>query len=142
MSHENVEVVKRGFAALAEGLDFETAVADFVHEEVVVRRQPPLPDSGIATGPEGLLEVIAEWLEDFDDFEMSGVEYIDAGDEVVVTVSQRARGAASGVPVTGTYWFVFEVAAGKVTRLDMYASREQALEAVGLAADPGEERAR
>ena len=42
------------------------------------------------------------------------------------------RGAASGARVRGEFWYVFTLNEGRVTRLDIYLSREQALEAVGL----------
>ena len=112
-------------------VDFETALSTF-HEDVVIRRMPPLPDPRSAKGREGVLEVIADWIEDFDDFEMRGEEYVDAGDYVIVQVIQSARGGGSGVPVEGTFWFVYEVADDKVRRLEMYATRSQAHAAAGL----------
>jgi hypothetical protein len=48
------------------------------------------------------------------------------------SVSPRKGGDESGVPVTATFWFVPGVRGRKVARFDMYAGREQALEAVGL----------
>lgn len=131
MSRENVEVVRLGLAAWDGSADFETALHTF-HEDVVTRRLPPLPDARTAKGREGLLDVIAEWLEDFDDFELWVEECIDAGDEVVVRVGERARGGSSGVPVEARFWLVYELRDGKVVRLDMYATEAQALEAVGL----------
>jgi hypothetical protein len=49
-----------------------------------------------------------------------------------VRVAQEGRGQDSGVPVTGTFWFVLGVRNRKVVSLDMYATSEQALEAAGL----------
>jgi hypothetical protein len=34
--------------------------------------------------------------------------------------------------VSGTFWYVYGVRGGKLTTIDMYAVREQALEAAGL----------
>jgi ketosteroid isomerase-like protein len=72
-------------------------------------------------------------MDAFDEFKMKAEEFIDAGDDVVVRVAQEGRGSDSGAPVTATFWFVFGVRDGKtVTTLDMYATREDALEAAGL----------
>jgi len=79
-----------------------------------------------------LLAVLTEWIDTFDEFAMKGQEFIDAGDQVVVRVAQEGRGDDSGVPVTGTFWFVLGVGDGKVVTLDMYATRDEALKAAGL----------
>ena len=74
----------------------------------------------------------AEWMETFAEFTMTGEEFIDGGDIVVVRVPQGGRGVDSGVPVTATFWFVFALRDRKIVSLDMYGSRAQALEAAGL----------
>ena len=111
MSQENVEVVRRGFEAW-EGDDFGGLLA-LMDDDLVTRRLAPMPDPGTWHGPEGLIEVAAEWLETFDEFTMKAEEYIDAGDHVVVRVAQEGRGEGSGAPVTGTFWFVYGVRNGK-----------------------------
>ena len=73
-----------------------------------------------------MLEVGAEWMETFDQFAMSGEEFIDTGDRVVVRVRQEGRGGASGVPVEATFWFVYGVRDDKIVTWDMYATREAA----------------
>ena len=74
----------------------------------------------------------ADAAEAFDEFSLRGEEFIDAGDQVVVRVVSEGRGAGSGAPVTGTFWFVYGVRGGKLATIDMYATREEALEAAGL----------
>ena len=130
MSQENVEVVRRGFEAWEAG-DLSGLLA-LMDDDLVTRRLAPMPDPGTWYGPEGLLEVAAEWMEAFDEFTMKAEELIDAGDDVVVRMAQGGRGGGSGAPVTGTFWFVYGLRDGKVIALDMYATRGQALEAVGL----------
>jgi hypothetical protein len=41
-------------------------------------------------------------------------------------------GAASGAPIEADFWFVWTVRDLKVARLDMYAHKSDALQAVGL----------
>jgi ketosteroid isomerase-like protein len=59
-------------------------------------------------------------------------ELIDAGDQVLATIREREVGRASGAPVEVTTLAVFTLADGKVTQLQVFDDRQQALEAVGL----------
>ncbi len=79
--------------------------------------------------------MIAEWVEDFEEFTATPEEYIDANDhQVVVRVHQKAVGSQSGAPIEADFWFVHTLSDGKITRLDMFASKAQAFEAAGLPA--------
>ena len=129
MSDQNVEVVRRGFAAWEQG-DL-TAFLELMDPGVVCRRLPPLL-SGTWHGPEGALELAAEWIEGFDHFSMLAEEYVDAGDQVIVRVAHRGTGSGSGVPVEARFWFVYTVSDGKVTGVDIYAGERQARDAAGL----------
>jgi ketosteroid isomerase-like protein len=129
MSQENVEIVRRGFEAYERG-DI-AAMRESMHPELVTYRADP--DGATYHGPDGLLEAIAEWVEDFDEFTATAAEFIDSGDQVVARVHQKAVGAQSGAPIEGDFWFVYTLRDETVVRLDMFASRAQAFEAAGLA---------
>ena len=74
-------------------------------------------------------------MEGFDEFSLTGEEFIDADQEqVIVRIHQRAVGAQSGVPIEADFWHLHTMRDGKATRLDMFPSKAQALEAAGLAA--------
>ena len=64
------------------------------------------------------------------DFEVE--ELVDAGDQVLAVIREREVGRASGVPVEMTHLDVWTLADGKVTQLQAFDDREQALEAAGL----------
>jgi ketosteroid isomerase-like protein len=136
MSRENVEIVRQGFdiweAAWNSGTDDLGALLSIFDADLVTRRLAPMPDPGTWHGLEGMLAVLTEWTDTFGEFTMRGEEFIDAGDQVIVRVEQEGRGDDSGVPVTGTFWFVLGVRDRKMATLDMYATREEALEAAGL----------
>ncbi|MDX6674098.1 MAG: SnoaL-like domain [Solirubrobacteraceae bacterium] len=130
MSQESLEVVRQWWEAWeAEDLSRGLALMD---AGLVTRRLAPMPDPGTWHGPEGLLDVAAEWVDTFDEFAMTGEDFTDAGDHVVVRVEQEGRGSDSRVPVTATFWFVFGVRNGRVVTLDMYSARAEAVAAVGL----------
>jgi ketosteroid isomerase-like protein len=129
MSEENVEIVRRGYEAYRRG-DLGPMLAD-VDPEMVTYREAP--DAATFHGPDGLLKAIAEWVEDFDEFEATPEEMIDANDhQILVRVHQTAVGAQSGAPIEADYWFVHTLRDGKVVRLDMFANELHALEAAGL----------
>jgi ketosteroid isomerase-like protein len=129
MSHENVEIVRRAFKAYERG-DFSAMLKDAHPEQTIYRAEP---DGAIYHGPQGLMQAIAEWVEDFDEFSAIAQEFIDANDhQVVVRVHQKAVGAQSGAPIEGDFWFVHTLSDAKITRLDMFASKAQAFEAAGL----------
>ena len=131
MTSDNVRLVRHGVQAFIDG-DAERAL-EMIDPDMVSARVAPLPDPQTYHGIEGVIQMYADWTADFDDFEMSIGECFDAGDDrVVVELTQRGTGRASGAPVEGRFWFVYKVAGGKTVRQDAYASREQALAVTGL----------
>jgi ketosteroid isomerase-like protein len=128
MSQENVEIVRRGMEAFARG-DLSQAL-EVMSDDLETWRGI---DRDITWhGKDGYLALTAEWAEGFADWTATAEEFIDAGDLVVVRVHQTGRGEASGVPVEGDFWFVNTLQGGKIVRLEMYASKDEALEAAGL----------
>ena len=65
---------------------------------------------------------------------MTTTEYLDAGDEVVVTANTPGRGKGSGAQVAMTVYWVIAVKDGKIARLHEYSTKARALEAAGLSA--------
>ena len=131
MSQENVEIVRRSVEAYERG-DIQ-AMLDSADPGLITHRASPQPDAGTWHGPEGFLEALAGWVEGFDKFEATTEEVIDANDHQVITRShQRALGTESRVPIEADFWLVHTIRDQKVVRLDIYASKQQAREAVGL----------
>jgi len=128
MSRENVELVRRTYEAYAAG-DIAALRAASAPDLVTVRYEP---DAATGHGIEGFLQVAADWTSDFDEFSITADELIDAGEQVVVRVHQCARGKGSGVMVEADFWFVHTLGDGKMTRLDMFATQQEAFKAVGL----------
>ena len=59
-------------------------------------------------------------------------EFIDAGDKVVVPVRFGGRAVHTGIAVAFDVVHICTARDGRWTRLDMYASKAEALKAVGL----------
>lgn len=121
----NVDVVRAALEAFERG-DTDAAMT-LVHPDMVSRRVAPLPDPQTYHGAAGVLEMYADWTADFGEFELDHLEPEEVGGRVLVGLHQTARGRASGVPVEATFWFLFTVEDGVITREDVYATREQAL---------------
>ena len=68
----------------------------------------------------------------FSDLDASIEEWIDAGDDVIALLRVTVRGRKSGVPVEQPEAHVWTVRNGKLWRLRIYETREEALKAVGL----------
>ncbi len=131
MSERNVEIVRRIYEGWARG-DF-TAGVELYDPHILLVLRPEFPDPGTYHGPEGIRGYMRDhFLADFEDAQIVGEEFIDAGDSVVVRISQRAIGPASGAPVEMSYYNVWTLRGGSVIRIESISGREEALEAVGL----------
>ena len=63
---------------------------------------------------------------------MTAEEYFDAEDQVVVRGLHKSRGAASGVPIEGVFWYVWTIREGKIVRVAVFSDKREAFEAAGL----------
>jgi uncharacterized protein len=130
MSEENVEIVRRGYRAFAEG-DLGTLL-DFVDPEIEVIPPRRNPDWQVYNGREGLLTFMVGWFEPWDEYRIEPQEFIDAGDRVVVVTRDRGRNEQTGLEVEQRLHSVFTMRDRKGVRMEMFFDRAEALEAAGL----------
>ena len=83
-------------------------------------------------GREGLHRWMQEIDEQFREWELTGEEWHEIGDRVVVLGQLRLRGKESGVAVDQPHGWVVEFKDGKVFRFRHFARPQDALEAAGL----------
>ena len=133
MSRENVEVVRKIYDAVARrdvATPFELYAEDIVWD-LSNWRPAELDPRPIYRGHHGVREAwrdrLSAWAEV--DFEVEELTAVD--DRVVAVIRDRQVGRSSGVPIGSTHAAVWTLADGKVTRLQVFDDREQALEAVG-----------
>ena len=122
MPEENVEVVRRFLL-----LEVEEALA-YADPDIVWN---PAEESA-SQGHDAVRASLVRWKSEWDDYEMLPEEFEQVGDRVVVAVSFRARGRASGIEVDGRLYDVYTVRDGKIVRMDQFTQRSEALEAAGL----------
>jgi ketosteroid isomerase-like protein len=128
MSRENLEIVRRVFTAFSCG--DATAMLQDLDPDVVLHVEQA--GQGVYRGHEGTIKSLVDWTEDFDDFKVVAEEFLDKGDYVVVRTRQTGSGKSSGIPMEGLFWFVCQVREGKVVRIHVLTTEQEALEAVGL----------
>jgi SnoaL-like protein len=80
------------------------------------------------------------WLDGWEHWRAEADDYLELGDHVVVLASYHGRGKGSGVEIHQQGAHVFELRDGKVVRLEIFASRDKAIESVRSA--PSGERDR
>jgi len=125
-----VELVRLGFEAIARG-DL-ALVEEFTESDAVMIQPPEVPDAKTYEGRGAIREAMEDLPTQWEDFRMDLVEIIDAGDDAVVSITRhRGRGRESGIEMDFEVFYVFWLRHGRLARLEMFFSREQALEAVG-----------
>jgi ketosteroid isomerase-like protein len=140
MSQENVKHAKRGYAMLSDALragdlrPLRRLIEERFDPEVALKPAGVLPESDEVHGHEGALRFLATQMEAFEEMWFKPQEVIDAGDRVVVPVRLGGRARHTGIDVEFERVHVWTYRSGKVVRLEMYASKQKAFEAVGLQA--------
>ena len=148
MARENVEVVRE--ALRLWGLDPEGGLAaiDLAHFEDVfegdttraaelfdpaVEIHPPAGPIGgrVQRGYRGIVRNWRDLLATFDEFLIDPLEFHEAGEQVVVI--QRNIGRMRGMEVDEMASVLFTLRDRRIARIDVFASREGALEAASAA---------
>jgi ketosteroid isomerase-like protein len=131
MSQENVEVVRRAFEAFNEG-GAEAALASFA-PDVVLYAFPEWPGPSEYGGHDGMRALLAEWTENFDDFELEVCEVREVGDRVLVLAETVGRIKGSRVPIRqpfgALYW---DFRNGQIGETRNFLTWREALKAAGL----------
>ena len=128
MSQENVEIVRRvNEQVLATG---ELAL-DLMHEDITVLDYDA-PDQNEYRGHAGVAQWLEEWGAAWSAWTFEPEQYIDAGDLVVVFTRTTATGRGSGVELDRKEGVVYKLRDGKITNIEYYNDRDEALRAARL----------
>jgi ketosteroid isomerase-like protein len=131
MAHKNVEIVRRIYERWGLG-DFRAGV-ELYDPHVLLVLRPEFPDAGVYRGLDEIGKYMREeFLTGFDAAVISGEEFLDAGDSVVVRVNQQATGPGSGAPVGMSYYQVWTFRGKTVIRIESIRDRDDALDAAGV----------
>lgn len=129
MSRENVEIVRRGVEAFNRR-DM-AAIRAVTHPQVERIEDPRYPGAQTFHGPDGVEQSVRKWWDAWD-IELDPEDFIELGDQVVVTGHGHWRGQGSDMTLTAEFASVYEVRDDKIARAEVFGSRQAALQAVGL----------
>lgn len=135
MSQDNSEVVRRVIDAHQRG-DFASVFAAYDPAiEWHIASLPLAPGfEPVYHGHDGIRAFWRVWFAAWETVGFEYEEFIDAGDTVVAILSQRMRGRTSGVELEwSSYAQVWTVREGKIVRVEFFLTRDEALDAAGLA---------
>jgi ketosteroid isomerase-like protein len=81
---------------------------------------------------------LRSWLSEWDYWRAEAEEYLELGDYVIVLATYHGKGRGSGVEIEQEGAHVWRLRDDKVIRLEIFASRERAIQSVhaALAAEP------
>jgi ketosteroid isomerase-like protein len=133
MSQENVDTVREAWDAWLRG-DMDALFASYFDRDVVydLTHFREWPDHTYR-GLEGVRRLLAEWRELWVAFEAGVDEILAVPDGRVVVLSwQRGKGRQSGLPMDMNWAQIISVRDGKMTRVDAFDDRAEALRTAGL----------
>jgi uncharacterized protein len=73
---------------------------------------------------------LRSWLSGWDCWRAEADDFLEFGDQVVVLATYHGRGKGSGVEIRQQGAHVFQLRDGKVVRLEIFVTRERAIESV------------
>ena len=128
MSSENLEIVKRGFAAFNQ--DGVEGILPFVHPEFESTTPPELAsEPGTYSGHEGVRRWFDSFYEVMDEISFEPREFHEVGERVVVETTLRARGRSTGLEFGQEAVIVWKLRDGKTIGLEVYPTLEEAMAA-------------
>jgi ketosteroid isomerase-like protein len=141
VSQQNVEIVRSLIEPFAgsdvSGIDWGSdavreAVGHLYSDDVELRTL----ESGLGTGVdgfyeglEGMIQYLQDWLEPFGEYHVEWLEYIEAGDCVLVPSRQWGVGSASGARAELELTWLYELRDGRISRMEQYDTLDEAREA-------------
>jgi ketosteroid isomerase-like protein len=146
MSRNDVELVRRlyldgGPFSLPLSADDERALLDrhfrdFYDDQVEVRMPPDYPEGEqLLVGRRGMAEVISQMRDSWTTWRFVPERFIETGNHVTVFIRVVAQGSASGLPSERETAHVWAVRNGRLTAIQVYRDRDQALDAMGVSDD-------
>jgi ketosteroid isomerase-like protein len=134
MSQENVEIARAAFEAWNAG-ELQDVLCHF-HPELVYHPRADEPDPSPHVGRDAYERLVYGFADSFSEVTFEVLELIDAGDHVIASTVLhavlRGQGSASA-GVSDTYVFVYKLRDGLVVEGWEYRTKQEALEAGGLA---------
>jgi ketosteroid isomerase-like protein len=128
VTDSNLEIVKKGYEALARG-GFEDWLPYFDSEFEMTTPPDLASEPGTYRGQEGVRRWWEEFYEAMDEVRLEPHDFLAVGEYVVVPFEIVTRGRTTGLETRMRAVQVWHLRDGKAIRLDVYAELEQAVAA-------------
>jgi ketosteroid isomerase-like protein len=131
MSQEQVEVVRSHLDAF-RSLDAERSLS-LLDPHVVLDVSRTGGDEDALYGREAIGAFMRRWIGTFEEYRYEVERLTDLGSGVVLAAaSETGRGKGSGAPVDRSFGVLYTVIDGKIARMTLFRTEQEALEAAGL----------
>ncbi len=130
MSQENVEIVRRFYAAW-DRQEFP-GPTDLMDPEIEYVNPEGAVEPGTRRGRDAFGRAVDKIFEGWAACEMEPEQFTDVGDQVAVVLRYRARGRGSGVEIEGRESALWTLRDGRVVRYAWFQGPSEAVEAAGL----------
>jgi ketosteroid isomerase-like protein len=131
MSEETIALTRKGIQAFIES-DFETW---FALASPDIKLYPRDDEPGVKSCYEGweeLLEYLGNWYSGWQDYIFEPIQFIDAGDWVIVDAMETGIAEQSGLRVEESFAHAVRIEDGKFVEWRMFGRLHEALEALGI----------
>jgi len=130
MSHENVEVVRRLYAAWQR--DGYGVVPELMDPDIEFVNPAYAVEPGTRHGYDGFAAAAESLASVYSDYQVTAVQFFDVGDRVAVRATVRTRSSGRDVPIEADRGYVFDFRGGKIVRFAWFSDPAEALGSVGL----------
>jgi ketosteroid isomerase-like protein len=130
MSQENVDIVKRSLEAFTQRDVATLRVLNDAELELDWSASAGV-EAKVYRGIDDALLFYKGYFEAFESIVFDELDFIDAGESVVVPNMSRSRGR-DGIEVFARSTFVFTIHGAKIVRLRLFQNTDKAFKAVGL----------
>ena len=131
MSEENVEIVRRSYELVNDGL--EILPREFMDPDYEFDARDVVPSYGVIRGYEAVQAALLEYWRTFEDFSLEVKEVVHADEERVVTaVRDGGRIKGSDAEIWNDLFHVWTFRGGKILCVSSHNEKRRALEAAGL----------
>jgi uncharacterized protein len=128
VARENVETLRNAYDALNRG-ELESALG-VLEPGAEWCEHSDLPEADFYRGRDAIRSFLVGYLDSWEEFHQETEELIDGGDRVAVLLHLVAKGKGSGIEVEARYAHLWTMREGKGARVDAYADRASAIEAL------------
>jgi ketosteroid isomerase-like protein len=129
-SEQNVELAERAVDAWNRG-DLNAWIECF-DENVLWVPLPNVPDLETIQGREAVLELMQQWLEPWDRYDVETLELAGHGEMVIWTARHLAFQERTGMELDQSMSAVFSFREGKIAEFRMFPNQGEALQAARL----------